>query len=430
MLRTTRTTVIRIVLAILIGTASIVFAYILIRWTNSINEDKRKKDLAQVLKGVVEAQGVEGLLSLSGVPVSNIFHGEDGLILFEGDERSWVYSADEKQTISVYEQANKSVVHITTIAESQVNAFMDVLPAQGTGSGIILSSDGYILTNAHVVEKAASLKVGLYNNRTYPATLVGIDSEDDLAVIKINVEKDVVLKPITLGTSEELKIGQKVIAIGNPFGYDRTLTVGVVSGLNRPVRTGDGKIIMNAIQTDASINPGNSGGPLLNGRGEVIGINSTIYSSTGSSQGLNFAIPIDTAIAVIPDLIKLGKVSRGWLDLAAVQLSPQLVAYAKLTVDKGVLISQVISGGFADKAGLKGGTQMVQYGSSVIYLGGDIITAVNGEVVEDLNDLYLALLPLKSGQKVDVTVNRKGEIKQMNVQLVERTAQHVSALVR
>jgi len=418
------------VLAILIGTASIVFAYILIRWTNSINEDKRKKDLAQVLKGVVEAQGVEGLLSLSGVPVSNIFHGEDGLILFEGDERSWVYSADEKQTISVYEQANKSVVHITTIAESQVNAFMDVLPAQGTGSGIILSSDGYILTNAHVVEKAASLKVGLYNNRTYPATLVGIDSEDDLAVIKINVEKDVVLKPITLGTSEELKIGQKVIAIGNPFGYDRTLTVGVVSGLNRPVRTGDGKIIMNAIQTDASINPGNSGGPLLNGRGEVIGINSTIYSSTGSSQGLNFAIPIDTAIAVIPDLIKLGKVSRGWLDLAAVQLSPQLVAYAKLTVDKGVLISQVISGGFADKAGLKGGTQMVQYGSSVIYLGGDIITAVNGEVVEDLNDLYLALLPLKSGQKVDVTVNRKGEIKQMNVQLVERTAQHVSALVR
>ncbi|WP_293910648.1 S1C family serine protease [Sphaerochaeta sp. UBA5836] len=430
MLRTTRTTVIRIVLAILIGTASIVFAYILIRWTNSINEDKRKKDLAQVLKGVVEAQGVEGLLSLSGVPVSNIFHGEDGLILFEGDERSWMYSADEKQTISVYEQANKSVVHITTIAESQVNAFMDVLPAQGTGSGIILSSDGYILTNAHVVEKAASLKVGLYNNRTYPATLVGIDSEDDLAVIKINVEKEVVLKPITLGTSEELKIGQKVIAIGNPFGYDRTLTVGVVSGLNRPVRTGDGKIIMNAIQTDASINPGNSGGPLLNGRGEVIGINSTIYSTTGSSQGLNFAIPIDTAIAVIPDLIKLGKVSRGWLDLAAVQLSPQLVAYAKLPVDKGVLISQVVSGGFADKAGLKGGNQMVQYGSSVIYLGGDIITAVNGEVVEDLNDLYLALLPLKSGQKVNVTVNRKGEIKQMNVQLIERTAQHVSALVR
>jgi S1-C subfamily serine protease len=307
---------------------------------------------------------------------------------------------------------------------------MDVLPAQGTGSGIILSSDGYILTNAHVVEKAASLKVGLYNNRTYPATLVGIDSEDDLAVIKINVEKEVVLKPITLGTSEELKIGQKVIAIGNPFGYDRTLTVGVVSGLNRPVRTGDGKIIMNAIQTDASINPGNSGGPLLNGRGEVIGINSTIYSTTGSSQGLNFAIPIDTAIAVIPDLIKLGKVSRGWLDLAAVQLSPQLVAYAKLPVDKGVLISQVVSGGFADKAGLKGGNQMVQYGSSVIYLGGDIITAVNGEVVEDLNDLYLALLPLKSGQKVNVTVNRKGEIKQMNVQLIERTAQHVSALVR
>ena len=422
--------VIRILLAILIGTASIVFAYILIRWTNSISEDKRKKDLAEVLKGVVENQGVEGLLSLSGVPVANIFHGEEGLLIFEGDERSWVYSADEKQTISVYENVNKSVVHITTIAEVQVNAFMDVLPAKGTGSGIILSTDGYILTNAHVVEKAASLKVGLYNNRSYPAKLVGIDSEDDLAVIKINVEKDVVLKPITLGTSEELKIGQKVIAIGNPFGYDRTLTVGVVSGLNRPVRTSDGKIIMNAIQTDASINPGNSGGPLLNGRGEVIGINSTIYSTTGSSQGLNFAIPIDTAIAVIPDLIKLGKVSRGWLDLAAVPLSPQLGAYAKLSVETGVPVSQVVSGGTADKAGLRGGSQKVEACSSVIYLGGDIITAVNGEVVEDLNDLYLALLPLKSGQKVSVTVNRKGESKQMQVELIERTAQHVSALVR
>ncbi|MPM63528.1 putative serine protease HhoB [bioreactor metagenome] len=325
---------------------------------------------------------------------------------------------------------NKSVVHITTTVETQVNAFMDVLPAQGTGSGIILSTDGYILTNAHVVEKAASLKVGLYNNQSYPAKLIGVDSEDDLAVIKIQVEKEVTLHPATLGTSEELKIGQKVIAIGNPFGYDRTMTVGVVSGLNRPVRSNEGKIVMNAIQTDAAINPGNSGGPLLNGRGEVIGINSSIYSTTGSSQGVNFAIPIDTAIAVIPDLIKLGKVSRGWLDLAAVQLSPQLVSYAKLPVNKGVLVSQVVSSGFADKAGIRGGTQMVQYGSSVIYLGGDIITKVHDTVVEDLNDLYLALLPFKSGQKVNITVNRKGEIKRMEVQLIERTAQHVSALVR
>ncbi|MFA6784764.1 MAG: trypsin-like peptidase domain-containing protein, partial [Sphaerochaeta sp.] len=304
------------------------------------------------------------------------------------------------------------------------------LPAQGTGSGMILSTDGYILTNAHVVEKAASLKVSLYNERSYSAKLVGVDSEDDLAVIKINVEKDTVLYPITLGTSEDLKIGQKAIAIGNPFGYDRTMTVGVVGGLNRPVKTSEGKIIMNAIQTDASINPGNSGGPLLNSKGEVIGINTSIYSTNGNSQGLNFAIPIDTAISVIPDLIKLGRVSRGWLDLTSVQLTPQLVSYAKLEVDKGVLISQLVSGGFAEKAGLRGGTQMVQYGSSVIYLGGDVITAINGEEITDLNDLYLALLNTRSGEKVKVTVNRKGESKTLEVQLIERNAQHVSALVR
>ncbi|MDD3904593.1 MAG: PDZ domain-containing protein, partial [Sphaerochaeta sp.] len=165
-------------------------------------------------------------------------------------------------------------------------------------------------------------------------------------------------------------------------------------------------------------------------KGEVIGINTSIYSTNGNSQGLNFAIPIDTAISVIPDLIKLGRVSRGWLDLTSVQLTPQLVSYAKLEVDKGVLISQLVSGGFAEKAGLRGGTQMVQYGSSVIYLGGDVITAINGEEIADLNDLYLALLNTRSGEKVKVTVNRKGESKTLEVQLIERNAQHVSALVR
>jgi len=270
----------------------------------------------------------------------------------------------------------------------------------------------------------------LYNEQSYPATLVGVDSEDDLAVIQITVDKESLLNPINLGTSSDLKIGQKVIAIGNPFGYDRTMTVGVVSGLNRPVRTNEGKIIMDAIQTDASISPGNSGGPLLNSRSEVIGINSSIYTTNGNSQGINFAIPIDTAVAILPDLIKLGKVSRGWLDIATVQLTPQLASYAKLSVEKGVLVSQVVAGGLSEKAGLKGGTQMVQYGTSVIYLGGDVITAINTSEVKDLNDLYLALLHTRSGEKVKVTVNRKGETKTLEVQLIERSAQHVSALVR
>lgn len=430
MLKETKRRVIQTIIAAFVAIVIILSAMVLWKWTHAIQSDQDRKNLQKVLRTIVEDQGESALLSLSGIPVSDIFYGDEGLILFEEGNQSWRYSASEMQNISVYEKTNRSVVHITTTLDAPVNAFMDVLPAQGTGSGIILSLDGYILTNAHVVEKAKSLKVTLYNEQSYPAKLIGVDSEDDLAVIQITVDKESYLNPIALGTSSDLKIGQKVIAIGNPFGYDRTMTVGVVSGLNRPVRTSEGKIIMDAIQTDASINPGNSGGPLLNSRSEVIGINSSIYSTNGNSQGINFAIPIDTAIAIIPDLIKLGKVSRGWLDIASVQLTPQLVSYAKLTVEKGVLVSQVVVGGLAEKAGLKGGSQMVQYGTSVIYLGGDVITAINKSEVNDLNDLYLALLHTRSGEKVKVTVNRKGETKTIEVQLIERSAQHVSALVR
>ncbi len=411
------------------GVLCVFIGLLLFRWTDSIAEDKQRKELSKVLHTLSEEQGPEGVLALSGIQVADVLSGEDGLLLFEESETTY-YSAAERQQMAVYEKVNKSVVHITTVGETPVNAFMDVLPAQGTGSGVILSKDGYILTNAHVVEKAKSLQVGLYNDQSYPATLIGVDSEDDLAVIKLSVPKDVVLYPASLGTSEDLQIGQRVIAIGNPFGYDRTMSVGVVSGLNRPVRTSEGQVVMNAIQTDAAIHPGNSGGPLLNTRGDVIGINSAIFSTTGSSQGLNFAIPVDTAIAVIPDLIKQGKISRGWLDLAAVQLTPQLVSYGKIPVDKGVLVSEVTPGGFAETAGIKGGSRKVQYGSSVINLGGDIITAINGNPVSDLNDLYLALLPMRSGEKVSVTVNRNGDTKKLEVQLIERTAQHVSALVR
>ncbi|HKL58020.1 MAG TPA: trypsin-like peptidase domain-containing protein [Sphaerochaeta sp.] len=430
MLKETKRRVIQTIIATLVAIGIILTAMVLWKWTHAIQSDQERKHLQKVLRTIVDDQGERALLSLSGIPVSDIFYGDEGLILFEDGPQSWRYSASEMQNITVYEKANRSVVHITTTVDAPVNAFMEVLPAQGTGSGIILSLDGYILTNAHVVEKATSLKVTLYNEQSYPAKLIGVDSEDDLAVIQIRVENESVLNPITLGTSSDLKIGQKVIAIGNPFGYDRTMTVGVVSGLNRPVRTSEGKIIMNAIQTDASINPGNSGGPLLNSKAEVIGINSSIYSTNGNSQGINFAIPIDTAVAIIGDLIKFGKVSRGWFDIAAVQLTPQLVSYGKLSVDKGVLVSQVVAGGLAEKAGLKGGTQMVQYGTSVIYLGGDVITAIDKDEVDDLNDLYLALLHARSGDKVKVTVNRKGESRTIEVPLIERSAQHVSALVR
>lgn len=418
--------VIRILLLIIVVLLVGVSLLVLGRWSRSISEEKQKRELSSALKAIVEGQGVEAVLSLSGVQLADIFYGEEGVTILSGDESTWRYSSAEMLNITAYERVNKSVVHITT-AEPSLGMSVDT---QGSGSGIILSHDGFILTNAHVVEKATTLQVGLYSGEIYTAKLIGLDSVEDLAVIKIEVPKGTSLEPVKLGDSSTLRIGQKVIAIGNPFGYDRTMTTGIVSGLNRPVKSAEGKIIMNAIQTDATINPGNSGGPLLNGRGEVVGINTSIYSTTGSSQGLGFAIPIATALTVASDLIKSGKVSRGWLDVAAVQLSPQLVEYARLAVDEGVLVSQVASGGYAERAGIQGGKQAVQYGSSLLYLGGDIITRIGETKIKDLNDLYLALLPTRSGQKVEVEVNRKGETKRFTVQLIERTAQHVTALVR
>jgi S1-C subfamily serine protease len=196
------------------------------------------------------------------------------------------------------------------------------------------------------------------------------------------------------------------------------------------VRSDNGKVIMGMIQTDAAINPGNSGGPLLNSRGEMIGINTSIYSTSGGSMGISFAIPVDTAVAVIPDLIKFGKVSRGWLDIVPVQLSSQIVEYAKLPVEKGILVSQVVPGGKADKSGLKGGSEKVRYGNSVIYLGGDVIVGINGTPISEYNDLYTALLATRPGDKVKMTVNRGGTEKTLQVELVERTSENVGWIVR
>ncbi|PKL11007.1 MAG: peptidase S1, partial [Spirochaetae bacterium HGW-Spirochaetae-8] len=267
---------------------------------------------------------------------------------------------------------------------------------------------------------AAKLSIRLYDESTHTASLIGVDQENDLAVLKIEVSQDIELHPIKFGTATSLKVGQKVVAIGNPFGYDRTMTIGNISGLGRPVRTDANTVINGMIQTDAAINPGNSGGPLLNGRGEMVGICATIHTTTGGFQGVGFAIPVDTAISVIPDLIRYGKVVRGWLDITMVQLDSSIIEYASLPVSSGILISQVVAGGQSEKGGLRGGTQKVQYGSSIIYLGGDVIVAVNGEKVSEYGDLYTALVSTHPGDKVSVTVMRKGELKTFQVELVAR----------
>lgn len=414
-----RNPLLKTVRLIIISVIVILVSFTIIVWTRSLREKENIEKQKRVLHEVLQREGEKGLLQMAGVTVNDIFYGEQGVSVFIGKMDSFRYSADEMRNIAIYEKANRSVVHITTLSSS-VNTFLEVLPTQGTGSGIIISDEGYILTNAHVVEGSEYLNIKIHDGSSYEATLIGSDKENDLAVLKIEVPHTLHLEPILFGNSATLQVGQKVVVIGNPFGYDRTMTIGNVSGLGRPVRVEGNSVINGMIQTDAAINPGNSGGPLLNSVGEMVGICTTIHSTTGSSQGIGFAIPVNTAIAVIPDLIQFGKVVRGWLDVTLVQLDPAIVEYAHLPIQEGLLVSQVKSGGKAEKGGLRGGSERVQYGSSIIYLGGDIITSLNGVSVREYADLYSALINSRPSDKIEVEVVRKGEKKRMQIELITR----------
>ncbi len=336
---------------------------------------------------------------------------------------SAIYSEEELENIRIYERLNKAVVNITTKVMAMNLLFEPVPREGGSGSGSIISDDGYVLTNNHVVENAYEVLVNLYNGKQYKGEVIGTDSENDLAVVKFD-PGGLNLTVIPMGSSKDLKVGQKVLAIGNPFGYDRTLTTGIVSGIGRPVRNDKKIVIRDMIQTDASINPGNSGGPLINSRGEMIGINTMIYSPTGGSVGIGFAVSVDSAKRVVPDLIRYGSVQRGWIDVVIVQLFPELVRYAKLPVDEGLLVSRVIEGGNADKAGIRGGEDPVRYGRSTIYLGGDIIVSVDGMETTSWTDLYNALEDNKPGETVEVTVLRGKSRKTFAVELSERSERY------
>ncbi len=331
------------------------------------------------------------------------------------------YSEDEKENISVYERFNDAVVNITTETVA-INWFLEPVPQEGgSGSGSIIDTRGYILTNNHVVEKAYKILVNLADGSQYEGKVIGTDPENDLAVVKIETPKNVQLHTIPFGDSAPLRVGQRVLAIGNPFALERTLTVGIVSGLGRPIQTAQNNIIRDMIQTDASINPGNSGGPLLDSQGRMIGVNTMIYSPSGGSVGIGFAVPVNTAKRVVAELIQYGRVRRGWIDATVVQLFPALVNYAKLPVSEGLLVSRTKRGGGAEKAGIRQGSEPVRYGSSVIYLGGDIITSVDGLKVARLADLYSALEDNKPGEKVTVELVRGGKTVKLDVALADRS---------
>lgn len=330
-------------------------------------------------------------------------------------------SDDELSTIRIYEDRNEAVVNINTETVAY-NWFLEPIPQEGsTGSGSIIDERGYVLTNYHVVEGAFRVYVTLSDGERIEGEVIGRDPENDLAVITFDPAGHR-LSTIPMGDSDSLRVGQKVLAIGNPFGLDRTLTTGIVSGLGRPLRARNDLVIRDMIQTDASINPGNSGGPLLDSHGVMIGINTMIVSPTGGSVGIGFAVPVNTARRVVPDLIEYGMVRRGWIDIVPRQLFPRLVTYADLPVESGLLVSEIVPGGNAAAAGLRGGdrSRAVRYGRTVIYLGGDIIVAVDGTPVASIANLYEALEDNLPGETVTVEYIRGRRRREAEIVLSER----------
>ena len=329
------------------------------------------------------------------------------------------YSQDEWQNINVYEKCNEAVVNINT-KETAYTWFLEPFVQDGgSGSGSIIDAEGHILTNVHVIQNATKIYVSLHDGSQYEAKIVGYDLDSDLAVLKIDPPKGVILKTIEFGDSKKLKVGQKVIAIGNPFGMERTMTTGIVSGLGRPIQNSNKRIIRDMIQTDSAINPGNSGGPLLDTSGKMIGINTMILSSSGSSSGVGFAVSSETALRVVSDLLKYGKVNRGVIQASLYQLDYRIARYAGLDITQGMLVSEVSSGGNAEKAGLKGGTEAAYYGNrkNIIYLGGDVITQIDNIKITSLADYYSALEAKRPGDVVKVVVRRNRKDLVLNVKL-------------
>jgi S1-C subfamily serine protease len=318
---------------------------------------------------------------------------EDGQSAFDLREAhaAPAFDAEEQQNIAVYRKALPSVVNITSTAVAY-DFFNRPVPQQGQGSGFILDKEGHILTNNHVIDNAQRVEVTLADKHKYKATVVGIDKHHDLALLLINAPN---LVPATLAESGGLVVGQRVYAIGNPFGLSGTMTRGIISAIE------------DAIQTDAAVNPGNSGGPLLNSRGEVIGV-TTLIASAGADQsaGIGFAIPINTAKAVIDDFARYGRVRRPTLDVETLPIGPDIAEQIGLPADYGVLIERTLPGGAAEKAGLHGGNQRLYQGNTPVTLGGDLIVGLDGREIQTPQDLQAALNVHRAGDAVQITVYR------------------------
>jgi S1-C subfamily serine protease len=324
---------------------------------------------------------------------------------------------EEETVIGIYRTAGPGVVHISSTVLTQ-DFFLRIVPERA-GSGFVVDDKGLILTNNHVVENAESLEVTLADKSKVPAKLVGRDPNNDVAVIRIAVPREK-LTPLRLGDSAQLLVGQMAIAIGNPFGLDRTLTRGVVSAVGRDLKLDTGRQVRNMIQTDAAINQGNSGGPLLNSRGEVIGINSFIFTPSGGSVGIGFAVPINTVKKILPQLIARGRASHPWLGISGMDINPTVAKALSLPVKEGVIVGQVTPNGPAARAGLRGSQRRVRVGNYMVNVGGDIIQALDGEKVATLDDMTAFLDDRKRvGDEVTVEGLRDGKPLAVTVRLGE-----------
>jgi serine protease Do len=336
-----------------------------------------------------------------------------------------VETTEEDLLINLYERVNPAVVNIRVVKRVEQPATFvtpDEFYQEGQGSGFVWDQEGHIVTNNHVVEGADEVEVVFWDDTVVEGKVIGADPDSDLAVVEVDLPAEE-LHPVELGDSDELKVGQLAIAIGNPFGQAGTMTRGIISALGRTFNPGSSPFaIPEMIQTDAAINPGNSGGPLLDSQGRVIGINTLILSRSGSSSGVGFAVPINMAKRVVPVLIEEGEYQYAWLGITGQDLIPAIVEAMDLPADtRGALVIEVGEGGPADEAGLRGSTETVEIKGRPLEIGGDIILAIDGTPVQDMDDVIVYLVKnTRPGQKVDLSILRSGQEQEFTVELGER----------
>jgi S1-C subfamily serine protease len=360
--------------------------------------------------------GPRGPISVEAVPPVTVDKGEVRNVSLA--ERDAALSNDEVLNVRVYRETSPAVANVLTKA-TEYDFWMDPVPVEGAGSGFVIDGKGYILTNFHVVQGAQTIEVVLGDQSRYTAKFIGADQRNDVALLKVE-PKGKPLMALSLGDSAALQVGQKVLAIGNPFGFQSTLTTGVVSALGRTVQTSQTTFIDQAIQTDAAINRGNSGGPLINSHGEVIGINSAIYTPSGTTAGIGFAIPINTAKRIAHDLITDGRVHQAFLGVETIPINESFAEALGLPAQEGLLVQTTTRGGPAAEAGIRGGDRVAQAGMRRFYVGGDVLTAIDGQKIANRVDVDLMLNKKRPGEEVTITLFRGGKKMDLKVKLGER----------